>query len=79
MHPLLVLDFFPHLNMQKTCLLWAPTTLNTHHLSVIFSYLTMNHIVKNLVFIVKKPTKFDQKTVSLLCVKTKGGAHKQPT
>ncbi len=22
--------FFPHLNMQKTCWLWAPTTLKTH-------------------------------------------------
>jgi len=27
----------------------------------------------------KKNTKFDQKTVSLLCVKTKSGAHKQLT
>jgi len=25
------LFFPPHLNMQKTCWLWAPTTLKTHH------------------------------------------------
>jgi hypothetical protein len=24
-------SFFPHLNVQKTCLLWAPTTPKTHH------------------------------------------------
>ncbi len=33
---------------------------------------------QKLVFIAKN-TKFDQKTVSLLCVKTKSGGHKQPT
>ncbi len=47
--------------------------------SVIFSYLTMNNIVRILPLLQKKPTKFDQKTVSLLCVKTKSGAHKQQT
>ncbi len=41
-------NFFPHLNMQKSCWLWAPTTLKTHYQSVIFSYLTMNNIVKIL-------------------------------
>jgi hypothetical protein len=24
-------NFFPHLNILKTCWLWAPTTLKTHH------------------------------------------------
>jgi len=45
--------------------------------SVIFSYLTMNNIAESCFYC--KNTKFDQKTVSLLCVKTKSGAHKQPT
>ncbi len=26
-----LVNFFPHLNMQNTCWLWAPTTLRTHH------------------------------------------------
>ncbi len=30
--------FFPHLNMQKTCWLWAPTTLKTHQ-KVWFSHI----------------------------------------
>ena len=34
--------------------------------------------MNNLAFIVKN-TKFDQETVSLLCVKNKCGAHKQQT
>ncbi len=37
---------FPHLKMQKTCCLWTPKTLQTVHPSVIFSYLTMNNIVR---------------------------------
>jgi hypothetical protein len=37
----------------------------------------MNNIVRISFF--WKNTKFDQKTVSLLCVKTKSGAHKQLT
>ncbi len=32
-----------------------------------------------ILFYLKKNTKFDQKTVSLLCLKTKSGAHKQLT
>jgi hypothetical protein len=53
----------------------GPNNTKNSSKSVIFSYLTMN----NLAFIVKKTTKFDQETVSLLCVKTKSGAHKQQT
>ncbi len=30
--------FFPHLNMQKTCWIWAPTTLKTHQ-KVWFSHI----------------------------------------
>ncbi len=37
----------------------------------------MKNIVRILLYC--KNTKFDQKTVSLLCVKTKSGAHKQLT
>ncbi len=40
---------------------------------LIFNYESMN---QNLAVIVKN-AKFDQKTVSLLCVKTKSVAHKQ--
>jgi hypothetical protein len=36
----------------------------------------MNNILRILLYC-KKNTKFDQKTVSLLCVKTKSGALKQ--
>ncbi len=41
--------------MQKTCWLWAPTTLKTVHESVIFSYLTMN-ITVIILFFCKKNT-----------------------
>jgi hypothetical protein len=47
--------------------------------SVIFSYLTINNIVRILLLLQKKPTKFDQETVSLLHVKPKSVAHKQLT
>jgi hypothetical protein len=40
--------------------------------------LTMNNIVR-IFFLIVKNTKFDQETVSLLCVKTNSGAHKQQT
>jgi hypothetical protein len=64
--------------MQKTADYGPPTTLKTHHLSEIISFLTMNNIVR-ILFLLLKNTKFDQKTVSLLCAKTKSGAHKQRT
>jgi hypothetical protein len=53
---------------------------NTKNSSLKCEILIFNYewYFQNLVFIVKN-TKFDQKTVSLLCVKTKSGAHKQPT
>ena len=38
----------------------------------------MNNIVR-ILFLIVKNTKFDQEIVSLLCVKTKSGAHKQLT
>ncbi len=43
-------------------------------------FLIFNYVLycQNFGFIVKN-TKFDQKTVSLLCVKTKSRAHKQQT
>ncbi len=54
---------------------------NTKNSSLKCDYLIIyyEYYCQNLVLIVKKPTKFDQKTVSLLCVKTKSGAHKQQT
>jgi hypothetical protein len=53
----------------------GPNTLKTNQ-KVLFSHiLAMN---QNLVFIVKTPNLI-KKTVSLLCVKTKSGAHKQLT
>ena len=55
----------------------GPNNTKNSSKSVIFSYLTMNNIVK--IFLIVKNTKFDQETVSLLCVKTKSGAHKQLT
>ncbi len=53
---------------------------NTKNSSLKCDFLIFNYELncQNLVFIAKN-TKFDQKTVSLLCVKTKSGAHKQPT
>jgi hypothetical protein len=57
----------------------GPNNTKNSSKSVIFSYLTINNIARmNLAFIVKN-TKFDQKIVSLLCVITKSGAHKQQT
>jgi hypothetical protein len=46
--------------------------------NVIFSYLIVNNIV-TILLLLQKSTKFDQETVSLLCVKTKSGVHKQQT
>jgi hypothetical protein len=53
---------------------------NTKNSSLKCEFLIFNYesYFRNLVFTVKN-TKFDQKTVSLLCVKTKSGTHKQPT
>jgi hypothetical protein len=53
---------------------------NTKNSSFKCDFLIINYELycQNLVLIVKN-TKFDQKTVSLLCVKTKRGAHKQLT
>ncbi len=57
----------------------GPNNTKNSSESVIFLIFNYEKYCQNLAFIVKKPTKFDQKTVSLLCVKTKSGAHKQPT
>jgi hypothetical protein len=53
---------------------------NTKNSSLKCDFLIINYeeYCQNLVIIVKN-TKFDQKTVSLLCVKTKSGARKQLT
>ncbi len=56
----------------------VPNNTKNSSISVIFSYLTMNNIVRISLLLLKN-TKFDQKTVYLLCVKTKSGAHKQQT
>ncbi len=56
----------------------GPNSTKNSSKSVIFSYLTLNNIVIILLLLLKN-TKFDQETVSLLCVKTKSGAHKQQT
>jgi hypothetical protein len=58
-------NFFPHLNMQKTCWLWAPTTLSKNSSkSVIFSLLsescfyckkTPNLIIKLFLCFVSRP------------------------
>jgi hypothetical protein len=55
----------------------GPNNTKNTSKSVIFSYLTMNNIVR-ILFLLQKNTKFDQEAVSLLCVKIKSGAHKQP-
>jgi hypothetical protein len=55
-----------------------PNNTKNSSKSVIFSYLSMDNIVR-IFFLIVKNTKFDQETVSLLCVKTKSGAHKQQT
>jgi hypothetical protein len=53
---------------------------NTKNLPLTCDFHIINYekYYQNLVLIVKN-TKFDQKTVSLLCVKSKSGAHKQLT
>jgi hypothetical protein len=62
----------------KSLLIMGPN--NTKNLSLKCDFLTINYkkYCQNLVLILKN-TKFDQKTVSLLGVKTKSGAHKQLT
>jgi len=49
-------------------MIMGPNNTKNSSKGVIFSYLTMNNIVKIVPFR-KKNTKFDQETVSLLCVK----------
>jgi hypothetical protein len=61
----------------KSLLIMGPNNTKNASKSVIFSYLTMNNIVR--IFFIVKSTKFDQETVSLLCVKTKSGACKHLT
>ncbi len=55
--------------MQKNLLIMGPNNAKNSLKSVIFY-----NIVRILLLLLKN-TKFDQKTVSLLCVKTKSGAH----
>jgi hypothetical protein len=50
---------------------------NTKNSSLKCDFLIMNLLES--CFYCKKKTKIDQKTVSLFCVKTKNGAHKQLT
>ncbi len=57
----------------------GPNNTKNSSKSVIFSYLIMNNNIVKIFFLIVKNTKFDQETVSLLCVKTKSGAHKQLT
>ncbi len=54
---------------------------NTKNSSLKCNFLIINHesYCQNLVLIVKKHKNFIKKTVSLLCVKTKSGVHKQLT
>jgi hypothetical protein len=75
----LLVYFFSSFEHAKKLLIMGPN--NTKNSSIKCDILIFNFekYCQNLVFIVKKTTKFDQKTVSLLCVKTKSGAHKQPT
>jgi hypothetical protein len=70
--------FFSSFEHAKNLLIMGPN--NTKNLSLKCDFLIFNYekYCQDLLFIVKN-TKFDQKTVSLLCVKTKSGAHKHPT
>ncbi len=56
----------------------GPKNTKNSSKSAIFSYVAMNNIVR-ILRLLWKNTNFDQETVSLLCVKTKSGAYKQPT
>ncbi len=56
----------------------GPNNTKNSSLKCDFHIINYEQYCQNLVLIVKN-TKFDQKTVSLLCVKTKSGAHKQLT
>jgi len=56
----------------------GPNNTKNSSLKCGFLYLTMNNFV-GILFFYCKNIKFDQKTVSLLCVKTKSRAHKQLT
>jgi hypothetical protein len=44
-------NFFPHLNMQKTLLIMGPNNTKNSSKNVIFSYLTMNKIVRILLLL----------------------------
>ncbi len=70
--------FFSSFEHVKSLLIMGPNNTKNSSKSVIFSYLTMNNIVR-IFFLIVKNTKFDQETVSLLCAKTKSWAHKQLT
>jgi hypothetical protein len=56
----------------------GPNNTNNSSLKCDFHIINYEQYCHNLVLIVKN-TKFDQKTVCLLCVKAKSGAHKQLT
>ncbi len=43
--------FFPHLNMQKKLLIMGPNNTKNSSKSVIFSYLSMNNIVRILLLL----------------------------
>jgi hypothetical protein len=55
----------------------GPSNTKNSSLKCDFLIIKYEYYCQNLVFIIKN-TKFDQETVSLLCVKTKSG-HKQLT
>ncbi len=71
--------FFSSFEHVKSLLIMGPNNTKNSSLKCDFLIINNEKYCQNLVLIVKKTTKFDQKTVSLLCVKTKSGAHKQLT
>jgi hypothetical protein len=74
--PFVVLVFFSF-EHAKNLLIIGPNITKNSSKSVIFSYLTMNNIVRILLFC--KNTKFDQKTVFCCVSKPRVGPHEQPT
>jgi hypothetical protein len=67
--------FFSTFEHVKSLLIMGPNDIKNSSLKCDFHNI---QYCQNLVLIVKS-TKFDEKTVSLLCIKTKSGAHKQLT
>jgi hypothetical protein len=57
----------------------GPNNTKNSSKCVIFSYLTVNDNVRILLLLQKNTNLIFLKIVSLLCVKTKSGAHKQQT